>query len=66
MYVCLCNGLSDRQVKCAAQAERCTVADVYRALGKRAVCGMCAPMVRDIIRGVPTMRLGLTDQRSPA
>lgn len=49
MYICLCNGYTDRQVRNAA--PRCaTVADVYRALGAPPRCGKCVPMVADLRR----------------
>ena len=49
MYVCLCNGLTDRQVRCAAKAG-CSAAGVHRSLGVRLKCGKCLPMMREIVR----------------
>jgi bacterioferritin-associated ferredoxin len=49
MYVCLCNGLTDRQVRCAAKAG-CSAASVHRLLGVRPKCGKCLPMMREIVR----------------
>jgi bacterioferritin-associated ferredoxin len=49
MYICLCNGYTDRQVRNAA--PRCTtVADIYRTLGAPPRCGKCVPMVADLCR----------------
>jgi bacterioferritin-associated ferredoxin len=50
MYVCLCNGFTDRELRSAAEPG-CSVADAYRALGVRPKCGKCAPTVKDIVRG---------------
>lgn len=50
MYVCLCNGLTDRQVRRTATATGCSAAGVYRLLGVRPQCGKCLPMVREILR----------------
>ena len=50
MYVCLCNGYTDRQIRgCAAACT--TVSDVYRSLGSPPRCGMSVRMVADLCRG---------------
>ena len=50
MYVCLCNGYTERQIRgCAAACT--TVSDVYRSLGSPPRCGKCVPMVADLCRG---------------
>jgi bacterioferritin-associated ferredoxin len=52
MYVCLCNALTDRDVR-AHSARRdgtCSVAMVYRALGCEPQCGKCVPFVRQMLR----------------
>jgi bacterioferritin-associated ferredoxin len=50
MYVCLCNGFTDRQVCSLAAAAQGSAARVYHALGVRPRCGKCVPMVREILR----------------
>jgi bacterioferritin-associated ferredoxin len=50
MYVCLCHGLTDRQVKGVARSAGCSVAAVHRAFGVRMQCGKCVPMMREILR----------------
>lgn len=50
MYVCLCNGVTDRQVRAKASSEDCSVGAVHRALGITPKCGKCIPMMRDIVR----------------
>jgi bacterioferritin-associated ferredoxin len=54
MYVCLCNGFTDRQVRGIATKAQGSAARVYRALDVRPQCGKCVPMVREILRGVST------------
>ena len=52
MYVCLCNALTDRQVKQAATAAGTTkLSSVYAACGCRAQCGQCVPTLIDLLRG---------------
>jgi len=52
MYVCLCNGLTDRQVRGVAQSVGCSAASVHCTLGIRVRCGKCLPMMREILREV--------------
>ena len=55
MYVCICNALTDRQVKQAAAAGGLTKASsVYAACGCRAQCGQCARALLDLLRGENT------------
>jgi bacterioferritin-associated ferredoxin len=49
MYVCLCNGLTDRQVRDAAVAGACRPSEVYRACGCSVQCGACARTMRSLI-----------------
>jgi bacterioferritin-associated ferredoxin len=50
MYVCLCNGLTDGQVRRIAKAAGGSAAGVHRSLGVRPQCGKCLPMMREILR----------------
>ncbi|MGH7031576.1 MAG: (2Fe-2S)-binding protein [Stellaceae bacterium] len=52
MYVCLCNAITDRDVRAHSECEGCTVSAVYRALGTRPQCGKCVPFVREMLRRV--------------
>jgi bacterioferritin-associated ferredoxin len=48
MFVCLCNGFTERQVRdCLNQGTR-SVAGVYRCLGKPQ-CGKCIGHVREMV-----------------
>jgi bacterioferritin-associated ferredoxin len=50
MYVCLCNRVTDRQVRAQASHGNCTLGSVHNALGIAPKCGKCLPMMRDIVR----------------
>jgi bacterioferritin-associated ferredoxin len=51
MYVCLCNALTDRQVKQAAACARTTKpSSVYAACGCRAQCGQCVKALVALLR----------------
>ena len=51
MYICLCNALTDRDVRGQCGDGSCSVAMVYRALGAKPQCGKCVPYVREMLRG---------------
>ncbi len=51
MYVCLCNALTDRQVKAAAEAANTTrPSEIYAACGCRAQCGNCIKRLLQLMR----------------
>ena len=51
MILCVCNGLSERDIRTAAASCRgSTVGCVYRCLGCRVRCGKCVPYVADVAR----------------
>jgi bacterioferritin-associated ferredoxin len=50
MYVCICNGITERQVKAAVAAGAKRWPDVHRHHGCRAQCGSCGPEIVGYIR----------------
>lgn len=51
MYVCLCNGLTDDQIRqAAAGLDMPTASSVYAACGCRAQCGTCAKTLLTLAR----------------
>ena len=50
MYICLCNGFTDRQVRSTIAESASSVAQVYTALGCEPRCGKCVPLVREMLR----------------
>jgi bacterioferritin-associated ferredoxin len=52
MYVCVCNAITDRDVRSQAQRDANTVAAMYRSLGKKPKCGKCVPLVCQLMRQV--------------
>lgn len=50
MYVCNCNGFTDREARLAIRQTGCrSIAAVYRELECRPICGKCKPMLRDLV-----------------
>jgi len=50
MYVCICNGLTDRDFRRAAEAGALTVAKAFDHLGEKPQCGRCFSCARDVLR----------------
>jgi bacterioferritin-associated ferredoxin len=50
MYVCICRGVTDSQIRRAVDQGAASFSQVRRELAVAACCGRCAPMARDIIR----------------
>ncbi len=50
MYVCLCNGLTDKDVKGAVASGADIVSGVYQSLGAAPQCAKCTSHIRDIIQ----------------
>lgn len=49
MYVCICNGLTDRDFRHAAQQGARTVAAAFRTLGEKPQCGCCLSCARQVM-----------------
>jgi bacterioferritin-associated ferredoxin len=58
VYVCLCNGLTERDIRAAARSladstGSGSVDEVYRRLGGAPVCCACIETAQAIIQGLP-------------
>ncbi len=51
MYLCNCNGLTEREVHEALATGCRSAAQVYRCLGVKPQCGRCVQDVRGLVRG---------------
>lgn len=49
MYVCLCNGITERQIKNAVEKGDSNLSSVKHRLGVSNQCGSCANMAESII-----------------
>lgn len=50
MYVCICNAITERQVRECAQQGNCSVEELAAALGIGAGCGRCRDCAEEILR----------------
>jgi len=49
MYVCLCKGITDSQIREAASQGASSLGQVRRQLGVASCCGKCAATAREIL-----------------
>ncbi len=56
MYVCLCKGVTDHQIRAEVHDGADTLRDVSRRLGVATQCGKCAGCARQIIRDAAACR----------
>jgi len=50
MYVCICHGITDRQIRRAVDQGARTLSEVRKHLPVAACCGRCAASARELIR----------------
>ena len=49
MYVCVCNGITDREIRGAVSLGVRTLADLTAMMGVAACCGRCADCAQGIL-----------------
>jgi bacterioferritin-associated ferredoxin len=49
MYVCVCKGITDRQIKAAIADGASSLGQLRKALGVATQCGKCSVMTREIL-----------------
>jgi bacterioferritin-associated ferredoxin len=52
MYVCICNGHRDSDIRAAAQGGLTCARKIYRHLGKPARCGRCLEFATQLVEEV--------------
>lgn len=50
MYVCICKGITDTQIRAAVQEGASSIRDIRNNLGVASQCGKCGIMAREIVR----------------
>ena len=59
MYVCICNGVTDREIRQAAEAGCRTMAELTMRTGAGSTCGSCIEMATAILDEVHAQPLPL-------
>ena len=49
MYICLCNAITEREIRAHAAQGACTLADLEQCLGVGAGCGRCRPVASELL-----------------
>lgn len=57
MYVCICNAITDREVRTLVEQGSRTVGEVYRGLGCQPQCCKCVADMRRVIEGAEALSL---------
>ncbi|MDK2126066.1 bacterioferritin-associated ferredoxin [Parachitinimonas caeni] len=50
MYVCICNAVTDKQIKQAVSNGCCSMRQLRIELGVSACCGKCAPCAQQLLK----------------
>ncbi len=50
MYICVCNGINERDIRSAVDAGARTLSDLQRELGLASGCGQCAGEAQCLLR----------------
>jgi bacterioferritin-associated ferredoxin len=50
MYVCVCHGITDRQIRRAVEQGACSLGEVQMKLPVGGCCGRCEGTARELIR----------------
>ena len=66
MYICICNAVTERQVKECAKDGAKSVEDLTVRLGVAAGCGRCRECAIEILREVCTGSSKITPELGPA
>jgi len=49
MYICLCNGITERDIHCCVEEGACSMRDLETCLGVGTCCGKCKPAAREVL-----------------
>jgi bacterioferritin-associated ferredoxin len=50
MYICICNAVTEREIRQCAQLGACSVGELRESLGVASNCGKCKQAAKQILR----------------
>lgn len=50
MYVCICKGITDSQIRTAVEDGASSLSDIRNTLGVASQCGKCGVLTNEIVR----------------
>lgn len=66
MYVCLCNAVTDHQIRECVNDGACSMRDLRQRLGVASQCGKCAGCAHQLLREISHPRQSMPDGFSGA
>lgn len=63
MIVCVCNNISDREIRQAVDMGISSVAELYKELGVGTVCGTCVSYAREVLHDHIESKTTITEVR---
>jgi bacterioferritin-associated ferredoxin len=66
MIVCVCNNISDREIRQAVDLGLTSMADLYKELGVGTCCGKCVSYARQVMHEHLDSKTDFTELRRPA
>jgi bacterioferritin-associated ferredoxin len=67
MIVCVCNNISDREIRQAVEMGLTSMSDLYKELGVGTCCGKCVSYAREVMNEHLESTLTVTElRRTPA
>lgn len=58
MYVCVCNCVTDREIRACADLGCCTLDELRNHIGVASCCGRCGPTAEQLLRDHARERVG--------
>jgi bacterioferritin-associated ferredoxin len=65
MIVCVCNNISDREIRQAVDLGLTSMADLYQELGVGTCCGKCVSYARQVMHEHLDSKTDFTELRRP-
>jgi bacterioferritin-associated ferredoxin len=59
MYICICNGITEREIRACAEQGACSMRDLEKCLGVGAGCGQCKKAARELLNETRSEAHGL-------
>jgi bacterioferritin-associated ferredoxin len=66
MIVCVCNNISDREIRQAVELGINSMSDLYKELGVGTCCGKCVSYAREILHEQLESQTTITELRRPS
>jgi bacterioferritin-associated ferredoxin len=62
MYICICNAVTDRDIRRCAERGACSLRELRDELGVATNCGKCTQAAKAVLREVRSQNAGVAAQ----